>query len=100
MRFDPKGHRVMTKVSHVLSRRGVLTAGIANAAALLLGGCDRLSEAPSFREFLAGAEGVTYRVQRLLFGRDALAREFTANQIAKTFRANGSQEEYRPATRS
>jgi DMSO/TMAO reductase YedYZ molybdopterin-dependent catalytic subunit len=84
----------MARASHVLSRRHVLAAGAASAATLLLGGCDRLSEAPSFREFLAGAEGLTYRVQRLLFGRDALAREFTANQVAKTFRANGSQEEY------
>lgn len=84
----------MMKPSNLPSRRRVLTAGAASGAALLLGGCDRLSEAPSFREFLAGAEGLTYRVQRLLFGREALAREFTVNDVAKTFRANGSQEEY------
>lgn len=84
----------MTKPSPLLSRRSVLTAGTASAATVLLGGCDRLSEAPSFRKFLASAEGLTYRAQRTLFGRNALAREYTAKEIAKTFRANGSQEEY------
>jgi DMSO/TMAO reductase YedYZ molybdopterin-dependent catalytic subunit len=77
-----------------MSRRSILTAGTASAATLLLGACDRLSEAPSFREFLTSGEGLTYRVQRTLFGRNALAREYTAKDIAKTFRANGSQEEY------
>jgi DMSO/TMAO reductase YedYZ molybdopterin-dependent catalytic subunit len=84
----------MTRYSPLLSRRSILTAGIASAATVLLGGCDRLSEAPSFREFLASAEGLTYRAQRTLFGRNALAGEYPAKDIAKTFRANGSQDDY------
>jgi DMSO/TMAO reductase YedYZ molybdopterin-dependent catalytic subunit len=84
----------MTRYSPLLSRRSILTAGIASAATVLLGGCDRLSEAPSFREFLASAEGLTYRAQRTLFGRNALAREYPAKDIAKTFRANGSKDDY------
>jgi DMSO/TMAO reductase YedYZ molybdopterin-dependent catalytic subunit len=83
----------MTRYSPLLSRRSILTAGIASAATVLLGGCDRLSEAPSFREFLASAEGLTYRAQRTLFGRNALAGEYPAKDIAKTFRANGSQDD-------
>ena len=51
-----------------------------SAASLLLSGCDRLSEAPDFREVLFSAEWLTYRVQRLLGGRRALAREFTAGR--------------------
>src|SRR5258706_5686390 len=74
----------------VLSRRGLL----GGSAALILGGCDRLSRAPTFQQFLATAEGLTYRVQRTLIGRESLAREFSAKDIAKTFRANGSQDTY------
>jgi hypothetical protein len=52
-----------------LPRRRFLALG---AASLLLTGCDRLSEAPDFQEFLASAEWLTYRVQRLLGGGNAL----------------------------
>jgi DMSO/TMAO reductase YedYZ molybdopterin-dependent catalytic subunit len=43
---------------------------------------------------LAGAETLTYRAQRTLLGRNALAREYSVDDIAKTFRPNGSQEAY------
>jgi len=75
------------------SRRSILAGG-ASAATMLLGGCDRLSESPSFRDFIASAERLTYRAQRTVFGRDALAREYTANDVAPIFRANGSQDAY------
>jgi len=65
----------MTKHRLHLSRRSILAAASTSAAAMLLGGCDRLSEAPSFRNFLASAEWLTYRAQRTVFGRAALARE-------------------------
>ncbi|MBI2186987.1 MAG: molybdopterin-dependent oxidoreductase [Acidobacteria bacterium] len=77
-----------------LDRREFLAAGIAGSAAIVLGGCDRLSAAPTFREFLGGAEGVTRRVQRALLWRGALAREYRAAEISGTFRANGSQDAY------
>jgi len=75
----------------LLRRRDVLISG---AATLVLGGCDRLSEAPSFQQFLSSAEGLTYRAQRSIIPRTAMAREFSTADIAKTFRANGSQEPY------
>src|SRR5712672_755715 len=84
----------MTKHRLHLSRRSILAAASTSAAAMLLGGCDRLSEAPSFRNFLASAEWLTYRAQRTVFGRAALAREYTVNDVAPTFRANGSQDAY------
>jgi DMSO/TMAO reductase YedYZ molybdopterin-dependent catalytic subunit len=74
-----------------LNRRQLLTS---SAATLILGGCDQLSASPTFRQFLAAAEGVNYRAQRLLIPRGALAPEYGANDIAATFRANGSQEIY------
>jgi DMSO/TMAO reductase YedYZ molybdopterin-dependent catalytic subunit len=69
-----------------LPRRRFLALG---AASLLLGGCDRLSETPDFQEFLASAEWLTFRVQRLLGGR-ALAREFTAADVSPVFKVNGT----------
>jgi len=75
----------------LLSRRQLLVSG---AATLILSGCDRLSAAPTFQQFLAGAEGLTYRSQRTLIGRSALAPEYSAKDVSKVFRANGSQDTY------
>src|SRR5258705_1867909 len=79
------------KQRSLLRRRDVLITG---AATLILGGCDRLSRAPSFKQFLASAEGLTYRTQRSLIRGRAMAAEFSAADVAKTFRPNGSQERY------
>jgi DMSO/TMAO reductase YedYZ molybdopterin-dependent catalytic subunit len=79
-------------------RRGFLALGTACAGGLLLTGCDRLSEAPNFQEFLSSAEWLTYRVQRLLGGSHALAREFGPADISPVFKVNGTRmpdsEEY------
>jgi DMSO/TMAO reductase YedYZ molybdopterin-dependent catalytic subunit len=77
-----------------IGRRQFLAAGAASGAGLLFGGCDRLSRSPTFREFLAGAEGLTQRVQRALLWRGALAREYSAADVSRAFRANGSQGAY------
>jgi len=74
------------------SRRQFLAAGAAGAATIVSGGCDRLSAAPTFREFLAGAEGLTQRVQRALLWRGSRAREYSRADISPVFRANGSQD--------
>jgi len=70
-------------------RRLLLTAGVA-APTLLLGGCDRLSASPSFREIVLGTgEWLSYRVHRLI-GSEALAREFDASEMSPKFRTNGN----------
>jgi DMSO/TMAO reductase YedYZ molybdopterin-dependent catalytic subunit len=74
----------------LLSRRQL----VAGAGALILSGCDRLSEAPTFRQLLATADGLSYRAHRTLIGRTALAQEFPEKDISKHFTANGSQEIY------
>ena len=84
----------MTTRNSRFSRRQFLATGVAGTAAVVLGGCDRLSAAPTFREFLAGTEGLTLRVQRALLWRGALAREYSVSDISETFRANGSQDAY------
>jgi DMSO/TMAO reductase YedYZ molybdopterin-dependent catalytic subunit len=71
-----------------MRRRGLL-AGLAGLAALSLSGCIRLSQSPSFQQFLLGASGLNRRAQRLLQTRMGLAQEFTAADITPAFRGNG-----------
>jgi DNA-binding PadR family transcriptional regulator len=92
----------MSKRSVHISRRQILLSGAAAAAGVAFGGCNRLSAAPTFREFLAEAEGLSQAVQRALLWRGALAREYSRADLSPVFRANGSQDasslppEYRP----
>ena len=81
----------MTVPSFLLSRRQLLISG---AASLVLGGCDKISQAPSFQQFLSTAERLTYGFQRTLVSRTALAREYSLKDIAKKFRPNGSQDPF------
>ena len=73
-----------------ISRRGFIIRGAAVGGAALLGGCDQLSQSPSFRDMLYKAEGVTERVQRLALSSRSLAREYTEADLSKHFKANGS----------
>jgi DMSO/TMAO reductase YedYZ molybdopterin-dependent catalytic subunit len=82
----------MAKRSRLLSRRRLLLAGAAGALGIGSSGCDRLSDAPTFRELLSGAETLTQRVQRALLWRGQLAREYSEADISTTFRANGSRD--------
>jgi DMSO/TMAO reductase YedYZ molybdopterin-dependent catalytic subunit len=68
----------------------MLLRGSSILGGLLLAGCDRLSNAPSFRRVLESAEGLTYRSQRLLLGSGSLAREFPESDLSPVFRSNGT----------
>ncbi len=73
-----------------LARRRFLALSAASLGGTLLSSCDRLSGAPDFQEFLASAEWLSYRVQRLLGGGHARAREFTASDVSQVFKVNGT----------
>ncbi len=73
-----------------LPRRRFLALAAASMGGTLLTGCDRLSEAPDFQGFLSSAEWLTYRIQRLLGGGHALAREFAASDVSPFFKVNGT----------
>jgi DMSO/TMAO reductase YedYZ molybdopterin-dependent catalytic subunit len=75
-----------------LSRRGFLIRISAASGALLLGGCDQLSQSPNFRELLGKAEGATMRLQRLVLSSRSMAREFSENDLSANFKANGSTD--------
>ncbi len=80
----------------ILSRRHLLKAGLASAAALPLGGCEAFdflrTRDNAMREFMIKMNSLTYKAQRLLLSRDQLAPEFTQADIQQDMRANGSTE--------
>jgi DMSO/TMAO reductase YedYZ molybdopterin-dependent catalytic subunit len=80
----------------ILSRRSLLRAGLASAAALPLAGCeafDFLSEGDSsVREFMIGMNKLTYRAQRMLQSADRLAPEFSETDIRQDQHPNGSTD--------
>ena len=70
--------------------RRALIGGLAAGGGLLLSGCDKLNASPGFRSILEGAETLHYRAQRLVAGREALAREYAASDMSPFFRTNGN----------
>src|ERR1051325_8899898 len=77
-----------------LSRRRLLAGALGGAAVAALSGCEKLTDAlqgnRNFVALLESAETLTRDAQRLLTGRDKLAREFTAADISRVFKANGN----------
>jgi DMSO/TMAO reductase YedYZ molybdopterin-dependent catalytic subunit len=71
-------------------RRAFLRLGFASALGALLAGCDRLSENESFMRVLRSAQYLSRGAQRLLT-REALAQEFSEDDIADEFRSNGTE---------
>ena len=73
------------------NRRRLIGMGIgAGASGLLLSGCDKLANTPTAGRLFRGAEGLTYRAQRALTPRDALAPEYTGGDLSPIFRSNGT----------
>ena len=68
-------------------RRALLTLG---GGGLLLAGCERIAQTKAARAAFTGAEDLTYRFNRLITARDALAPEFTGADLSPVFRSNGN----------
>lgn len=73
----------------LLTRRTLVTGG-ALGAGLLLSGCDKLAQQPGFRRILFSGEKINMGLQRALMDRNALAPEFTPDQMSPVFRTNGN----------
>jgi len=77
-------------MSKLFTRRRFLIGGTLGASALTLSGCDLLDQNANVANVLRSAEHLTLKAQRLLQGRDALAREFEEKDISPSFRVNGT----------
>jgi DMSO/TMAO reductase YedYZ molybdopterin-dependent catalytic subunit len=79
--------------SFQISRRRFLTSAAVGASGLALAGCDAFDGLSNpdnaVRNVVERANSVTYRVQRLLANRDALAQEFSESDIRQPQRPNG-----------
>ena len=73
-------------MSTSVSRRSALIVG----GGLMLAGCDKIAPTKPARRAFLGAESLTYRVNRLITPRDALAPEFTGADVSPIFRSNGT----------
>lgn len=78
----------------LVSRRKLLGVGAASASSLVLAGCDQFDflgrRDDPVRNFLEGANNLTYAVQRGLIGDQVLAREYSESEIRQGQRPNGS----------
>ena len=73
----------------LITRRTLVTGG-ALGAGLLLSGCDKLAQQPGFRRILFSGEKINMGLQRALMDRNALAPEFSAEQMSPVFHTNGN----------
>jgi DMSO/TMAO reductase YedYZ molybdopterin-dependent catalytic subunit len=82
-----------------MNRRGFLRQGLIGASALGLAGCKVLDGAGVTRNVMAGANGLTYRAQRLIGGGHTLAPEYSEGDIRQGQHPNGvtnpPDEDYR-----
>jgi len=69
----------MTTGQVIISRRAIMT-GLTSGAGLLLAGCPD-TQPPNYGNVLRMADNLTYRAQRLLLPRQALAREYDRRDI-------------------
>lgn len=73
-----------------ISRRNFIFRTLGAIPVLFLAGCDRLSQSDWFPRVLASAEKLTYRAQRLVTSRNAMAKEFGEADLSPVFRSNGT----------
>ena len=71
-------------------RRRFLRGMLGSSAALLLGGCDRLSHSEWFVNVLSSAEKLNYLAHHLLASRTSMAQEFSETDLSPGFRSNGT----------
>lgn len=80
----------------LISRRRLLGVGAASASSLLLSGCSEFDflgrRNDPVRDFIEGANNLTYGVQRALIGDRVLAREYDESEIRQGMRPNGSTD--------
>jgi DMSO/TMAO reductase YedYZ molybdopterin-dependent catalytic subunit len=78
-------------MSHLIwTRRKFVIHSALSFGTLSLAGCDKLGRSPQAGAAFGEIQSLTMRSQRLLQGRDALVKEYTAADISPVFKANGT----------
>jgi DMSO/TMAO reductase YedYZ molybdopterin-dependent catalytic subunit len=71
-------------------RRRVLRGAVAAAGSAMLAGCDKLSNSAGFVEALKSAQHLNHAAQKVVAPRPAMAQEFSQDDVAPSFRGNGT----------
>ncbi|HVO88314.1 MAG TPA: molybdopterin-dependent oxidoreductase, partial [Casimicrobiaceae bacterium] len=80
-----------TSIDNRARRRFFARVG-AGAGALLLAGCDRLSQTEWFPKVLSSAESLNRKLGGAIAGRKAMAQEFAPSDLSPSFRSNGTAQ--------
>jgi DMSO/TMAO reductase YedYZ molybdopterin-dependent catalytic subunit len=78
-------------MSRTITRRGLLTAGVATIGSTLLAGCDPLYEGLSMQPLLDFGQLLSLRAHRLLLAGQPLVREYTFADVSPDFPPNGTE---------
>jgi DMSO/TMAO reductase YedYZ molybdopterin-dependent catalytic subunit len=73
-----------------MNRRNFIFRTLGTIPVLFMAGCDKLSRSDGFVRMLESAEKLTYRAQRLITARNAMAKEFGEADLSPVFRSNGT----------
>lgn len=74
----------------IITRRRLIGSLGVGAGSVMLAGCDRIAASPTVGKMLGAGETLTFRAQRLLSSRTALAPEFARSEMSPVFRTNGN----------
>ncbi|HEY0316289.1 MAG TPA: molybdopterin-dependent oxidoreductase [Sphingomonas sp.] len=76
----------------LLTRRRLIGSLGAGAGGLLLSECDRINASPTVQTLLGLGEKATFKAQRIISDRSALAPEYSASEMSPFFRTNGNRD--------
>jgi DMSO/TMAO reductase YedYZ molybdopterin-dependent catalytic subunit len=77
-------------MKHQTDRRKFLRRFLAGAGAVVLAGCDKLSDSEWFGNVLSTGESLSKNTHHLLRTRKAMAQEFSEADLSPSFRSNGT----------
>ena len=77
-------------MAHLHDRRRFLARLLAGAGAIVLTGCDKLSNSEMFTKVLGAGEGLSKKAHHLIRSRKLMAQEFSEADRSPSFRSNGT----------
>jgi len=77
-------------MAHIYDRRRFLRRLLAGTSAVILTGCDKLSNSEWFSNILSTGESLSINAHHLLRSRKTMAQEFSEAEMSPSFRSNGT----------